>query len=495
VSDTGSLLDRLARTRSTHPALHWVPFDGPGRSWTYGELVHDIYRLAAELQRRGLSVGDRVVILGDNSPDIMRAWAAVPLLGAIAVSLNARSTVDELRWYGSHAAPVGAIVQPSRADDLGQAMPDLRWMIADVDAVLTSDADVQRPSIDPARPASVLYTSGTTARPKAVVWTHANCQWAGAIGAAHQSLRPSDINLIHLPLFHTNALSYSLLSTWHAGATVVLQPRFSASRFWDVSVRYGCTWTSMVTFVERALSSHPSPGRHAYRGMGHSRCTPLGAGPGGVGTVGWYGMTETVSHPIVGGPADRAGSMGRPAPEYDVAVLSDDGVSVGPGESGSLLVRGVPGVSMFAGYLGDDAATAAAYTDDGWFRTGDRVRLDEEGTITFVERDKDVLKVGGENVGAPEIERVLLSVPGVLEAAVVGRPDAMLGDVPVAFVVVSDGTVVVAAIEAACEALLPPFKRPREIRVVSELPRATLGKVAKAQLRDWALSASPSHRP
>jgi crotonobetaine/carnitine-CoA ligase len=307
-------------------------------------------------------------------------------------------------------------------------------------------------------------------------------------------MRPSDVNLIHLPLFHTNALSYSLLSTWHAGATVVLQPRFSASRFWDVSVRYTCTWTSIVTFVERALSSHPSPDRHAYRGMGHSRCTPVGAGPGGVGTVGWYGMTETVSHPIVGGPADRARSMGRPAAEYDVAVLSDDDLPVGPGESGSLLVRGVPGVSMFAGYLGDDAATAAAYTDDGWFRTGDRVRLDEEGTISFVERDKDVLKVGGENVGAPEIERVLLSVPGVVEAAVVGRPDAMLGDVPVAFVV-TDGSVDLASIEAACATSLPAFKRPREIRVIAELPRATLGKVAKAQLRDWARRPAPSPPP
>ena len=109
---------------------------------------------------------------------------------------------------------------------------------------MTSDADVQRPSIDPARPASVLYTSGTTARPKAVVWTYANCRVGGRRRSRHQSLRPSDVNLIHLPLFHTNALSYSLLSTWHAGATVVLQPRFSASRFWDVSVRYGCTWTA-----------------------------------------------------------------------------------------------------------------------------------------------------------------------------------------------------------------------------------------------------------
>jgi carnitine-CoA ligase len=469
---------------SSSHALQWVPFDRPARSWTHAGLKHDVDLLATELQRRGVVVGDRVVIFGDNSPDVVRAWAAITTIGGIAVSLNARSTMDELRWYGSHAVPVGAIVQRDRASDVGAAMPDLRWLVDDVDAVLPSEPDVRRPPPDPARPASVLYTSGTTSRPKAVLWTQANCRWAGAVGAAHQGLRPDDVYLIHLPLFHTNALSYSLLSAWHAGATVVLQPRFSASRFWDVSVRYRCTWTSIVTFCEKALQAHEAPAQHAYRGMGHSRCTPIGAGPGGVGTVGWYGMTETVSHPIVGGPTERAGSMGRPAPEYDVRVLSDAGSSVGQGETGELLVRGVPGVSMFAGYLGDDAATAAAYTDDGWFRTGDRVRLDEEGTITFVERDKDVLKVGGENVGAPEIERVLLGVPGVREAAVVGRPDPMLGDVPVAFVVADDTKV--AAIEAACAAALPPFKRPREIRVVDDLPRATLDKVAKAQLRDWA---------
>jgi crotonobetaine/carnitine-CoA ligase len=490
VKDVSGLLDQLARTRAIHPALHWVPFDGPGETWTYGRLVDDILRVAAGLQRRGVSPGDRVVILSDNSPDVVRAWAAITTIGAVAVSLNARSTIDELRFYGGHAAPVGAIVQPARADDLGRAMPDLRWITDSVDGLLAHDSDIRRPAIEPSWPASVQYTSGTTSRPKAVLWTHANCLWAGRVGAAHQALRPDDVNLIHLPLFHTNALSYSLLSTWHAGGTVVLQPRFSASRFWDVSTRYRCTWSAMVTFCVRALEAHDAPARHSYRGMGHSRCTPVGEGPGGVGTIGWYGMTETVSHPIVGTMTDRPGSMGRPAPEYGVLVLDDAGLPVPPGETGALLVRGVPGLSMFAGYLGDDAATTAAYTDDGWFRTGDRVRLDEEGTITFVERDKDVLKVGGENVGAPEIERVLLSVPGVLDAAVVGRPDPMLGDVPVAFVV-TDGSVVLAAIEAACAAQLPPFKRAREIRVVDDLPTATLGKVAKAQLRDWARESTP----
>ena len=137
-------------------------------------------------------------------------------------------------------------------------------------------------------------------------------------------------------------------------------------------------------------------------------------------------MTETVSHPVVGGllHPDREGSMGRPAPEYEVAVLDDDGGPVEPGASGTLHVRGRRGVSLFQEYLHDADATARAFTDDGWFVTGDRVRLDAEGTLTFVERDKDVLKVGGENIGAPEIERVLLGAAGVREAAVVGRPTA-----------------------------------------------------------------------
>jgi crotonobetaine/carnitine-CoA ligase len=144
-------------------------------------------------------------------------------------------------------------------------------------------------------------------------------------------------------------------------------------------------------------------------------------------------------------------------------------------------VYGVPGQSLFAGYLGDAAATGAAYTPDGWFRTGDRVRRDPDGTLSFVERDKDVLKVAGENVGAPEIERVLLTVPGVREAAVVGRPDEMRGEVPVAFVVASAD--VTEAAHAACASMLPPYKRPVEIRVVDDLPRSTLDKVAKAELR------------
>jgi crotonobetaine/carnitine-CoA ligase len=456
------------------PFLVWEPFDGPVSTWTYARFGAQVRALAAGLQARGLAVGDRVALVLANSPDFLLAWSAVVAAGGTAVCLNPLSSRDELAYYGSHAGISGAF----GSAEVGSAMPGLRWLSPPPG----DPAAFRAPPPDPSRPASIQYTSGTTARPKAVVWTAANCRFAGRTGASHQGLTASEVYLVHLPLFHTNALSYSFLSIVDVGATMVLQPRFSTSRFWDVAVRNRCTWTSVVSFCVRALDTRDPPPAHSFRGWGHSACLAPGSGPGGVGAMGWFGMTETVSHPICGSPSftDRPGSMGRPAPEYGVRVFApdDDGV-------GELQVHGVPGESLFAGYLGDAAATAAAYTPDGWFRTGDRVRRDRDGTLTFVERDKDVLKVAGENVGAPEIERVLLTVAGVREAAVVGRPDPMRGEVPVAFVVASSPAVAAAA-SAACAAMLPPYKRPVEVRVVDDLPRATLEKVAKAELRRLA---------
>jgi crotonobetaine/carnitine-CoA ligase len=252
-------------------------------------------------------------------------------------------------------------------------------------------------------------------------------------------------------------------------------------------VRHRATWTSVVSFCLRALEGRPVPERHSFRGWGNSSVVAAAPVTGGVPVIGWFGMTETVSHPVVSDLHHPGvpGSMGRAAAEYAVVVTDEDGRPAAYGEPGELRVRGVRGVSLFSEYLDAADATAAAFDEGGWFRTGDRVRLDADGSLWFVERDKDVLKVGGENIGAPEIERVLLGVPGVREAVVVGRPDAMLGEVPVAFVVARAGeTVSVGDAAARCLELLTRNKQPREIRVVEKLPRSTLDKVAKKVLRD-----------
>ena len=188
-------------------------------------------------------------------------------------------------------------------------------------------------------------------------------------------------------------------------------------------------------------------------------------------------------------------AIGRPAPEYEIAIVEDDALPVAdarhvePGGQGQLLIRGLRGLSLFAEYLDAPEATANSFTTDGWFRTGDRVDLLEEGSIRFGDRSKDMLKVGGENVAASEIERVIAAVPGVQECAVVARAHRMLDEVPVAFVLPVPGLDAAARAElgervrAACVSQLADFKRPHALRLVDALPRSTLEKVAKAQLR------------
>lgn len=490
--DVRWLVEHWAAVAPDRPFLTWVPFDGPTSTWTRSSFARDVAALQSAFRRRGLRPGDSIALVLPNHPDFLLAWTAAVGMGAVAVCLNPRSSVDELAYVAGHAGIRAVVVSRDRADDISRVMPDLAFVAVSgaagddsVTSLLRTDAGAAGDHVASRAPASVQYTSGTTARPKGVVWTQANCLWAGQVGAGHQGLGPADVNLIHLPLFHTNALSYSFLASLWSGGRIILQPKFSASRFWDVAVQHGATWTSVVSFCLRALADRDVPDAHSFRGWGGSACVDPSPVTGGVPVVGWFGMTETVSHPVVGGLVhpDRAGTMGRPAPEYGVAVLDGAGRPVTPGEVGELHVRGERGSSLFLEYLHDPAATDRAFVEDGWLVTGDRVRLDVDGTLTFVERDKDVLKVGGENIGAPEIERALLAVPGVREAVVVGRPDRMLGEVPVAFVTAGVG-VTVEALDRSCAELLTDYKRPREVRIVDELPRSTLDKVAKAQLRE-----------
>jgi crotonobetaine/carnitine-CoA ligase len=491
--DLGWLVDTWAGRSPDRAFLVWAPFDDEPATWTRARFAREVDGLAAALHAAGVQPGDRVALVLPNCPVFLLAWTATTVMGAVAVCLDPRLTRDELEYALGHSGAALVITTADRADGVALAAPGARVVLDGVsgadglDALATGAHAAYPRSPGWSDPASIQYTSGTTARPKAVVWSQASCLWAGQVGAAHQGLGPADVNLVHLPLFHTNALSYSFLASLWSGGAIVLQPKFSASRFWDTAVEHGATWTSVVSFCLRALDGRPVPERHSFRGWGNSAVVAASAATGRAPVMGWFGMTETISHPVVSDLHHPGvpGSMGRAAPEYDVVVTDEDGRPVEYGEPGELRVRGVPGVSLFSGYLGAPAATAGAFDEAGWFRTGDRVRLEADGTFWFVERDKDVLKVGGENIGAPEIERVLLTVPGVGEAVVVGRPDEMLGEVPVAFVTVRAGeTLSVAAAAARCSELLTDTKRPREIRVVEELPRSTLDKVAKTVLRD-----------
>ena len=505
--DIRALLQLQAVRRSDHPFLVWRPFTGAGQTWTYARFVDRIARFAAGLYARGVRAGDRVLVHLDNCPETVIAWFGCAWMGAVAVTTNAKSSADELSYFATHSRTVSGVTQPKFAELVARACPQLRWLaVTDTDngdepgpARPPADARFDRidgdprtlpaRAADPTAPFSVQYTSGTTSRPKGVLWTHANALWGARVNAVHEDLRADDVHLVALPLYHTNAQAYSVLASLWAGGTAVILPRFSASRFWHISVEHRCTWFSLVPFCTRALMEQEVPASHSYRLWGSAVCEPPTDARFRIKTVGWWGMTETITHGTVGLAhlPNTPLSIGRPAPEYEIRV-TDNGRACEPGQTGDLSIRGVRGLSLFAEYLDNPEATANSYDAEGFFMTGDRVTVGADGSLFFADRSKDMLKVGGENVAASEIERVLLTVPGVIEAAGVARKDRMLDEVPVAFVRAADGSpeaqaALMIAIQTACGTALAEFKRPREVRVVADLPRSTLEKISKAELR------------
>jgi crotonobetaine/carnitine-CoA ligase len=504
------LLKARAESRSDHPFIIWAPFDAPSQSISYGEFYQGVLSLAAGLRQRGVSPGDFVLLHMDNCPEFLQTWHACSQLGAVVVTTNTRSSEDELAYFIEHCGAGVAITQPAYAHRVARSGPKLEWIASlDHDAgaaaeevlpagslafadLLADAAGFEAVDSDPLAYNSVQYTSGTTSRPKGVLWTHANALWGARSNALVCDTRADDIGHVFLPLYHTNALSYSHLGTLWAGATIVLQPRFSASRYWDCVVEHQCTWGIQIPFSLKALMSQPIPEKHYFRRWGLGAHDPeLIRQLIGIPCIGWFGMTETVALPIYStlGLPGREMSMGLPSPEYEVQVRNAAGDDAAFGESGRLWIRGVPGISLFHSYLDNPDATARAFDEQGWFDTGDMVTATDDGFITFNGRSGDMLRVGAENVAESEIERVVSTVPGVLEVAVVGKPDDMLDEVPVAFVeapgVETDAarSALAEQIIDLCSQQLADFKVPREVFVLTQIPRVTLGKLDKKTLR------------
>lgn len=508
--DVDWLLDFRAETRGDHPFLVWEPFDGERAVWTYRQFRNRVLRVAAGLHQRGIKAGDYVLLHLDNSPEMEFLWFACARLGAVAVTTNTRSAGAELEYFADNCNAVAAITQPELAETVAAHAKRIKWLAvtehtadggeapgnlrpSKVDAFSSLDgdpADLPKLEPDPWRHGSVQYTSGTTSRPKGVLWTHGNALWGARTSAIHENLNETDIHLVMMPSFHTNARAYSILPTMWAGGTVVLMPRFSGSRFWDIALRNRCTWASMLPFFLKALAQQPVP-KHHFRMFGMAANETPFDQVFGVRSIGWWGMTETVSQGIIGDALLRNRSMttGRPAPGYGIRILRPDRTPVGAGETGNLECWGWRGIQLFLEYLGNRQATAESFTPDGWFMTGDRVTLETDGYITFSDRDKDMLKVGGENVAASEIERVIALVPGVYECAIVAQKHRMLDEVPVAFVIAAPAADEAARaalsgqIIAECKAKLADFKVPRAVFVVDDMPRSTLEKIHKAELR------------
>jgi crotonobetaine/carnitine-CoA ligase len=505
------LLDHHAEHRGDHQFLVWEPKDGTAQTWTYAEFAEATKRVAAGLHGRGVGVGDMVLIHAENCPEAVIAWYACARIGAVAVTTNTRSVAAEVNYFITHTGCVGAITQPKFASLVAEAGPDLGWIVvtddnsgvpaeaAELDhgrepfSALEGDvADVPERPADPMLPAGILFTSGTTSRPKAVVHTHANALWAAKVNPVNIDFRPDDVYLASLPFFHVNTQSWAIWTVLGTGGTVVLQPKFSASRFWPVIEQYGVTHISLIPFVIKAAFEQGIPENHTVRVGVFGLIMPVLEQFMNMRIVAAYGMTELVTHCIRDNPYESYPelAMGRPAPGYEVLIVKEDGSLAQEGEMGEIWVRGIRGVTVCLEYLGNPEANEKFFTDDGWCRTGDIVQVMADGNLVYRDRDKDALKVGGENVSAREVEDCIRQVPGLEDIAVVAKSHEMLDMVAVAFVILADKSADTDALSeqiiSVCRENLADFKVPRAVYFVDEFPTAELGKVSKKDLRELA---------
>ena len=503
------LIDHWAEHRPDHTFLIWEPKDEADRSWTYAEFAEATKKVAAGLAGRGVGVGDMVLIHAENCPEAVIAWYACARVGAVAVTTNTRSVANEVNYFITHTNCVGAITQPKFASLVAEAGPDLGWIVVTDDnsgvpatdeelahgrdsfASLEGDvADAPVRDADPMLPAGILFTSGTTSKPKAVVHTHANALWAAKVNPTNIDFLADDVYLASLPFFHVNTQSWAIWSVLGTGGTVVLQPKFSASRFWPVIEKYSVTHISLLPFVIQTAFEQGIPENHTVKVGVFGLMMPVLDQMMNMRVIAAYGMTELVTHCIHSNPFESYPdlAMGKVSPGYEFLIVKEDGELAGVGEMGELWIRGVRGVTVCLEYFGNDEANEKFFTEDGWARTGDIVRLLEQGNIQYCDRDKDALKVGGENVSAREVEDAIRAAGQPLaDIAVVAKSHERLDMVPVAFAIKGDPNLDEAAtaelIIAHCKENLADFKVPRAVYWVDEFPTAELGKVSKKDLR------------
>lgn len=462
-----------------------------GTSLTYRDVEQRSASMAGALRARGVSVGDRVVVQIDKSPDAVALYLACLRIGAVFLPLNTAYTATEVEFFVDDATPALVVARPATLDHLSVPVDGLDVdgtgsFAALADAASPFDGVIDRGADDLA---AMLYTSGTTGRSKGAMLTHANLE-SNAV-ALHEIWRfgPDDVLLHTLPIFHVHGLFVALHCAMLSGIEVIFLPRFDVDevleRLPEATVMMGVpTQYTRLLADERFDASVCSSIRLFTSGSApmtaavHAEFTERT----GHRILERYGMTEAgmiTSNPYDG---ERVpGTVGFPLPGVDLRVADSDGHDVGAGETGVVEIRS-PG--LFAGYWQQPDKTAAEFRADGWFITGDVGSVDHEGRLTLEGRSSDMIISGGYNVYPKEIELVLDAVPGVLESAVIGVPHADFGEAVVA-IVVRDGSVEVTDDDLArsLDGVLARFKHPKAYVAADSLPRNAMSKVQKAELR------------
>ena len=499
----GSLL--ASRTAAV-PEREFIVFEG--RSLSYREVALQVARAAAMYAARGVGAGDRVGVMSHNDPTTAITLFALAHLGATMVPVNPDFRVPETRYVLEHAQVCGVLCSPEALAVVREACSGMSpppWLMqnaptAAAPAVFADAVDAERtpPPASAATPDSVcvfIYTSGTTGFPKGVMHSQRNMVLAGEAFVQRMYLQPDDRLLCIQPMFHINALFYSLSGALAAGATLILLRRFSASGFWQTVAATRATEVNTVAAASNILMRRsrgefvPHGLEKIYGGPFNDEVYRVFQREFHVPTmIEGYGMSEipgALNNPFEG--PHKIGSMGRVSVHPDPAitltqmkVVDDAGLEVANGSVGQLVVR-TP--IIMKGYYRAPAETAAAF-DNGWFLTGDLGWRDDDGYFWFVARKKDIIRKRGENISGAEVDRIVEGHPDVLQAAAIPVPDELGDDEILVAVLPRAGTAPTAeALAQWCRERLAPIKVPRYIVFVDALPCTPTHRVEKFKLR------------
>lgn len=496
----GRLVEHHADRFGSHPAVAYGE-----TTVSYGELDQRARHAAGALRASGVRKGDVLAVLLHNSLGFVDTMLGAAYLGAIFMPLNWRLSPAEIAYVVNHSGAVAIVSEPELDHSVGPSADHpgvTAYLHAEGDgadrwqplaALMAASREEPCARAEPSDVLRLMYTSGTTARPKGVMITHGNVEAKCAAHAVELDLSRADRGLVAGPLYHVGALDLTFTTILYVGAFARILRRFEAASVIDAieSERITTLWLAPA-MVNLVLADHTLEGRDlsSVRVLidgGEKMPLPLIERILNTFPNGWfadaYGLTETVSGDTFlnkGAERTKLGSVGKPVLNAEVRIVDESDEPVANGVAGEIVLRGP---KVCAGYWRDPEATAHAMRG-GWFHTGDVGLIDEDGYLFIVDRLKDVVISGGENIASLEVERVLYEHTSVVEVAVVGRPDPTWGEVPVAYVVLrSESPANEETLRSFCRERLASFKVPKHIRLVDALPRNPSGKVLKRELR------------
>lgn len=494
--------------------LVFEDLEGQCEQWSFAQFDRRVNQTARWLLSMGIQRGESFALCAMNSPAFLALSIGASRIGAIMVPADYRATVDELAYLVDHSESRLIVTEPEPLKVVQAAAA----RSSRVQEVVLSQCDkgqghpvfeheIERQNTaHPNEPISaddvvhMLYTSGTTSLPKGVMLTNRALIYGAEVFVRGCGLRNEDRHLITLPLYHAAAQCHAMWPSLVSGCSITLAPRFSPKRFFPLAIRHGCTMAALFSAPLRMLlnqSSNPAWRSHRLRNVtfaialakeqfaewDHRFGAPLQH---------LWGMTETVGLPLMSPlyGSRRLAAAGRTVLGYDVKVIDTDGRDLPPGKPGEIVVAAQPGHTVMKGYFKNPEATAQTLRD-GWLHTGDTMRYDEDDFYYFVDRNKDVIKRGGENVAPSEVESVIKQLASIVDAAVIGVPDATYDEVPTAFVIRNaNASIDSDQILDHCRNKLAKYKVPVTVLFREQFPRTSVGKVQKHLLRQQLLAQS-----